>query len=168
MSAERLVYLAGLAALLFAALLRLARQERGAKVLRRDTNISRPGVPAPGPRHDPQWSLGLAVPAAGDATLAEARSQPTAVIDSGWNARSNERRLLAPAAANGPSWPAYCGGRLPAVYPNSSKARTEHMVWLVDRVGACGLVVDAVMRDEVHKVNDPRQKGRVWDCAHLT
>jgi hypothetical protein len=54
---------------------------------------------------------------------------------------------IVPAA---PRWPRTCSSALvPAVYPNSSPDRSLHMRGIIERVGACGLEVDAVMRDNV-------------------
>ena len=56
----------------------------------------------------------------------------------------------APGHAAGESWPHNCPtGAILAAYPNSSAARTFHMSGIMDRIGACGKVVSAVMRDKV-------------------
>jgi hypothetical protein len=61
-----------------------------------------------------------------------------------------------PAAATrdtdsgGADWIGACRkGTIPAVYPNSSEARTAHMQTVLARIGGCGRMVQAVMRDHV-------------------
>jgi hypothetical protein len=50
----------------------------------------------------------------------------------------------------GADWIGACRkGTIPAVYPNSSEARTAHMQTVLARIGGCGRLVQAVMRDHV-------------------
>lgn len=48
------------------------------------------------------------------------------------------------------AWPVSCSAdTVPVVFPNSSADRTEHMLGLMHRIGGCGKIVPAVMRDRV-------------------
>ena len=55
------------------------------------------------------------------------------------------------AARDGVAWqPAGCSAdTVPVVFPNSSADRTEHLLGLMRRLGGCGKIVPAVMRDRV-------------------
>ena len=83
-----------------------------------------------------------------ESTAAIARSQsPVALTEAATLATAPPRSKH---TNNADGWPHNCPtGALLAAYPNSSAARTYHMSGIMDRIGACGKVVSAVMRNKV-------------------
>eukprot|EP00040_Diaphanoeca_grandis_P023671 m.129163 g.129163 ORF g.129163 m.129163 type:complete len:376 (-) comp29377_c0_seq1:53-1180(-) len=47
-------------------------------------------------------------------------------------------------------WPSACPeDMVPVIFPNSTEIRTTHMIGLMQRIGGCGRIVDAVMQQDV-------------------